>query len=443
MRRLIVFAVALVARAGVVLWAGSRFPAAADGIYYDQIARRIAQGLGSTWAWPDGAVTYAAHYPVGYPAILAVGYGLFGAYPAVAGWMNALLGAIAALLAYELARNAMSERLALVGGLLVALHPGLVLYTPAIMTEGVTAALLVVAVWLASRRRVLWLGIVLGVTTLVRPQMLVLAPLLGLLASGADASAKKRLGRAALACAVAVLVCVPWTARNCVRMHRCVLSFNGGWNLLIGAGETATGAWAPIDVPDECKTVWDEAEKDACFGRAARRIIAERPARFLALVPAKLAATFDYAGAPGFYLHAANPSAFGDRAKLVVGAVETLYERLAYGALLFAAALCPGPRRKARIVLGLASAPFLLLTHVYVAVLGIAVVLGLLGRTLLRLPLLFAATFFAIVTTAAVHAIFFGSGRYSMVVFPLVTALAPLAAAGRGRPSAGAGDVNL
>ena len=111
---------------------------------------------------------------------------------------------------------------------------------------------------------------------------------------------------------IALAVCAPWTIRNCARMGACGLSFNAGWNLLIGVSENATGAWAPVDVPAACRTVWDEAEKDACFGRAARRMIAERPGRFAALVPRKLAATFDYAGAPGFYLHASNPQAFGD-----------------------------------------------------------------------------------------------------------------------------------
>jgi hypothetical protein len=227
---------------------------------------------------------------------------------------------------------------------------------------------------------------------------------------------------------MALAVCAPWTARNCIRMNQCALvSFNGGWNLLIGAGEKATGAWSPVDVPDECKTVWDEAEKDRCFGRAARRIIAERPLRFLSLVPAKLAATFDYAGAPGYYLHASNPEAFGDRAKLIVGAVETLFERLAYGALLAGVALVPGPRRRLRLIVCAASAPFLVMTHAYIAVLGIVVALCLLGRALVQMPLIYPVAWGALVATAGVHATFFGSGRYSMVVFPLVTALAPIA----------------
>jgi hypothetical protein len=418
--------VAFVARAAVVLWASGRFPPAADGVYYHAIAVRVAQGLGSTWLWPDGKVTYAAHYPVGYPALLSLGYRLAGASPDAGAWVNALLGTAAAVAIHRLALSCMGPRRALGAGLAVALHPGLLMYTPALMTEGVTAALLAIAAWTASlrsRRGLIALGLVMGVATLVRPQSLVLAPCLGIVALGG--SRWERLRGAAIATCLALLVCAPWTIRNCVRMHRCALvSVNGGWNLLIGAAEEANGAWAPIKVPKSCETVWDEAEKDACFEREARRLIASSPARWVGLVPARLAATFDYAGAPGFYLHASNPEGFGDRAKVALGAAETIFERLTYlGALVFAG-LAPGPRRKARLLVAVVAAVLLFQLHAYLGVLGLAIALGLLGRSLIDGPVLPTATFFVLLATAAVHAAFFGAGRYAMVAFPLVTALA-------------------
>jgi hypothetical protein len=302
------------------------------------------------------------------------------------------------------------------------------MYTPALMTEGVTAALLALAAWMASlrsRRGLIALGVVMGIATLVRPQSLLLAPCLGLLSVGPPSRIADRLRGMALATALALMVCAPWTIRNCVRMRQCALvSFNGGWNLLIGAGETATGAWAPVEVPEPCRAVWDEAEKDQCFGREARRMIVRAPGRWLGLVPARLAATFDYAGAPGYYLHASNPDAFGDGAKTKLGVIETVYERLAYLGALVAAALAAGARQKARFIVAGVSAALLFQSHAYLAVLGLMVALGLRGRGLIDGPVLAPATFFGLLVTAAVHAVFFGSGRYSMVVFPLVTALA-------------------
>ncbi|HKQ70635.1 MAG TPA: glycosyltransferase family 39 protein [Polyangiaceae bacterium] len=428
--------VALVARMAVVVWAAGRWAPAADGVYYHTLAVRIARGLGSTWAWPDGAVTYAAHYPVGYPALLAAAYRAFGDTVSVAGAVNAVVGTLAALAAYRLVIASERPQWALSAGLAVALHPALVMYTPAVMTEGITAALVATGAWAASGKK--WyaaavVGCVVGAATLVRPQSILLAPLFGALAcSSPRARVAARFRGALTALVAALLICAPWTLRNCVRMHRCALvSFNGGWNLLIGSSERATGSFAPIDVPEACRTVWDEAEKDICFGREARRVIAAHPGRFLALVPARLAATFDYSGAPGYYLHASNPDAFGDRAKLLLGAVETVYERFAYLGALAAAALWRGPRQRVRFAVAVFSALLLLQVHAYLAVLGLCAVLGLLGRSLFEGPPLLPATLAALGATAVAHAVFFGAGRYSMVVFPLVTALAFL----RGAPS--------
>ena len=425
---LVVAGVALVARIAALNWAGERFSPTADGFYYHTIAARIAAGLGSTWLWPDGKVTYAAHYPVGYPAILAAVYAWTGPSVVVAGFVNALIGSAGALAAYRLAREATGPRWALAAGLAVALHPALVMYTPAVMTEGITAALVAVAAWAASRRSrggVIALGCVIGVATLVRPQSLLLAPGFGILAVARGAPVITRLQRATVATALALAVCAPWSIRNCVRMNQCALvSFNGGWNLLIGAHEGATGTFAPLKAPEACRTVWDEAEKDVCFGREARGMIARDPLRWLGLVPAKLAATFDYSGAPGFYLHQSNGDAFDFEAKRVLGIVETAYERLAYLGALAMAALARGPLRRARLAVAAVSCALLFQTHAYLAVLGLMVALGLRRKDLFQGPTLGAALFVSLVATAAMHAIFFGSGRYSMVLFPLVTAFA-------------------
>src|SRR5262249_23511001 len=126
---------------------------------------------------------------------------------------------------------------------------------------------------------------------------------------------------------IVIGVCLPWTARNCVRMHRCALvSVNAGWNLLIGT-QTENGGWQEVDVPAECRTVWDEAEKDACFERAAKSAIARKPITWASRAPAKLRTTFDYFGAGPWYLHAANPARFSDFARVAWGIVETIVSR--------------------------------------------------------------------------------------------------------------------
>jgi 4-amino-4-deoxy-L-arabinose transferase-like glycosyltransferase len=425
-----VTAVALAARLAVVAWAAGRFPPAADGTYYHAIATRIAAGEGYTWLWPDGAVTYAAHYPIGYPAMLGGLYAVFGAKPVVAMLLHAVLGALAAFAIHRLAWPMMTPRRALAAGLVVALHPALVPYTAALMTEGVTAAWLAIACALAAEARFrdrpwVWrslAGLVMGIATLTRPQVLVLAPLLGAL-STREIKACPRVMAALVVSAITVGCCLPWTARNCVRMNRCALvSVNAGWNLLIGE-ETESGSWGEIEVPEACREVWDEAAKDACFERAARERIASSPGRWLTKIPTKLAVTFDYFGAAPWYLHTSNPAAFPDRAKLVLGVAETIVSRVLLVAALLVSVGAPGARSKGRVALVLLGVAFALTSHGWVALLVLALLTALVPIHPEDAPLLpWSAA--VIVATAATHAVFFGAGRYGLVVVPFVSALA-------------------
>jgi hypothetical protein len=208
-------------------------------------------------------------------------------------------------------------------------------------------------------------------------------------------------------------------------MHRCALvSVNSGWNLLIGA-TTDTGAWQPVAVPAECTTVWDEAAKDTCFERAALRGIGRSPAEWLRRAPAKLAVTFDYFGAAPWYLHASNPSEFGERARVALGAVETFVCRLLLLAALVACARAPGPRGLARRVVAFAGAAFALTVHGWLGYAALPAVIGLSGRrAFARGPFVVAATAAVVIETGLVHAVFFGAGRYGLLVAPFVAIIA-------------------
>jgi hypothetical protein len=398
--------VALAARLAVVAWASGRFPPAGDGVYYDTIARRIAAGHGYTWLWPDGAVTYAAHYPVGYPALVGAAFSVFGSRVAVAMVLNAVLGALGAGAAHRIALRAMPAK----NALLIA-----VAFAAATRDGERPWSSLVLS------------GVTMGAATLVRPQCLALAPILGLLAApGRPGSAlRSRVAAAGVALGLAVLVCLPWTARNCVRMQRCALvSVNGGWNLLIGA-ETATGGWAEVVVPTECREVWGEAAKDTCFELAARRRIAENVGAWLAKAPAKVAQTFDYIGAAPWYLHASNPSAFDDGAKLALGAGETVVTRLLLALALVGIARRGETHAKARWAVVAVGLVFTVLVHAWVGYVALAVAVVLRGlRAWLEGPLLVSWTAALIAVTALTHAAFFGAGRYGLVVLPFVALLA-------------------
>lgn len=438
-----VFLVALFVRALVVFWAGGRVAPAADGTFYDTVARRIAQGEGYSWLWPDGTVTSAAHYPIGYPGLLGIAYRLFGAELGVAFWVNAMVGAAAAPLAYMLGKSAAhrlrhdrAERVGIVSGLLVALLPSLWLYTPALMTEGPILTLLLAAATLADRLDerlrttekpgLLWvaLGLVLGISTLFRPQSIVFAPLLPLFLAG-----RAPLGRrfAGMLCATAVALCVvlPWTARNCAQMDRCTfVSANGGWNLLIGTFPEGKGGFAPVEgdrVPAECREVFPEVAKDQCFGRAGARRIAEEPIAWLGLIPDKLRVTFDYTGVAAEYLLRAG--ALTERGHLAIGGLEIVSQRVLCLIALLGFARGRRLSRLSWMLLG-GAALGLVGLGAYLGQLCVLLALLSRGRDSLAHERLLALT---LAVTMGIHAGFFGAGRYSLPVLPFFAPLAALA----------------
>ncbi len=425
-----VLALALLSRLAVVVWGWSRFPPEADGKFYHTVAQRIAHGQGYTWLWGDGAVTYAAHYPVGYPALVGAGYAVFGPSPGVAMSIAAVLGAVASLLGYDVLARHTTPRRALAGGLLLALHPARCRTPRRSSTVWRPRSFWWrPGWWTALQRRphaplkaLVLLGLLFGALTLLRPQSLVLAPVFGALALRGR-GAKGYLAGAAVVVALTVATCLPWTLRNCARMDRCALvSVNGGWNLLIGA-QTENGAWQEIRVPETCRNVFSEAGKDTCFEKAAKEEIRARPMTWLLRVPAKLGATFDYFGAGPWYLHASSPAAFGDGAKTALGAIETLVHRITLLGALAVLGLTKGAQRwrRPRTVLAALGALAALFPHGgALAHLALAILAGIDTR----LPSRLASAVLA--ATLALHAVFFGAGRYGLVVVPFVVMVALL-----------------
>jgi len=427
------FGLALALRLLVAVFAAGRFPPADDGVFYHAVAQRLAHGDGYTWAWPDGSVTYAAHYPVGYPALIALAYAAGGPRPLCAMLVNALVGALLVVGVHACALRVTSLARAQLAALAVALHPTLILYTAALMTEAVAASglILLCAYALCARAKQggwVWrlpLGVGGGLLVLIRPQLLPLVPLLGAVAvsvptqlsRGRELVARLRGGAEVLL--LALMCCAPWTARNCAKMDGCVfVSANGGWNLLIGTLPEGQGSFASIagpTVPPECRSVFGEAAKDRCFGRAGLRRLRAEPAAWLALAPRKLGQLFDHSAVASSYLQTSNGMLVTERVKLVLATAETLWSRL----LLLGA--CFGLFRASRCWWGrgfaLGGALFSLSPWGYLAELGVlgALLVGRPGPG--RRPLLFLAT--AVLGLCFVtHIVFFGAARYGLVWTP-------------------------
>jgi 4-amino-4-deoxy-L-arabinose transferase-like glycosyltransferase len=403
-----------------------------DGHYYHFGAQRIARGLGysedvivrgvSVWKpW--------CHYPVGYSALLGAFYEILGDGVWVAPLVNAIAGTALSVLSWAIGRRFLSERRARFGGLLVALHPGLVLYTAVVMNEIVSACLALLALYLLQLggerlRGAVGGGIVLGLGTLVRPTLLLLGPLT---AFAAPARWRRSLLLAAVASGVAVASVLPWTWRNCRVMDGCAfVSTNGGWNLAIGA-ITETGRFTTLRASDGCPVVTGQVQQDRCWAEEGKRRILADPWRWVSLMPKKLAQTFDHESFAVEYLREAAPRAWPEARRVAM-------RDLTSGARVIAASV-----GALASVLGVALYVALVDAHPFW--LGVPLILTLALLPLPGRPSLGAAgrgLVALIGSTALAHSIFFGDDRYHLVTTP---ALALLVAAALRRPAPPAAKV--
>lgn len=438
-----------------------------DAHYYDFGAQRIADGLGysADRTTPHGVVWQPwCHYPVGYSGFLGAVYAIVGRGPHVGPLANAVVGAVLAAVVHRLALRVTTPRRALVAGLVTALAPPLVVYTPLLMTEPLAALGLLAApaVYLALRRRGRWpalvaAGAILGLATLVRPQSLVCAPALALFVWHEDVGAPlaRRARAAALAAAIGAAACLavvaPWTARNCRVMDGCALvSTNGGWNLAIGASPRATGRFEALHGSDGCREVTGQVHQDRCWQQVGLRWIAADPLRWLGLVPAKLSHTFDHQSFPIGYLGEADPTSWPEPRKAAWRRILTVASRV----LLVVAALglVGRPRSLARAevprLVALAAVSGLAVLAAWpegsrawplaIAIVALAAARRWVGP---ELPAPAGAAVvaylgFVLASTCAIHAVFFGEDRYQIVVMPALAVLAALALSRAPRPAA-------
>ncbi len=332
----------------------------------------------------------------------------------------------------------MSRERARVAAGLVAIHPGLIAYSAVVMTEPLAALLLLSAGLAALHYRgrpqaVLVSGLLLGLATLVRPSSLLAAPLLAFTQPRPYWHAALR---GAAASALALLVVLPWTLRNCARMDGCALvSTNGGWNLAIGA-ITETGRFQTLRAKDGCAIVTGQVQQDDCWAKVGRAKILKDPKHWLGLAPLKLSQTFDHESFAIEYLHEADPGRWPEDRRVAARELLTAFHRAILALSAFGVVAWPLFARDdkralytqcalATVFAGLAllavfsdAHPFYLLA-VLPPIAGLCRVPGApaqgpAGWYLLGLVL----------ATALTHVLFFGEDRYHLVIAPIFCLLA-------------------
>ena len=160
-------------------------PPGPDADSYDALGWRLATGQG--YVGDDGKPT--AYWPVGYPALLAVVYLVWGHSWLAAGVMNAILGTAIVFLTYWLARQVVSTKKAVIAAAIIALLPSYVVaYTSNLRNETFYAVFVLFAliatihaVRTPTWRTAVLLGVVIGLGVYVRPTLLLFPFVFGVL----------------------------------------------------------------------------------------------------------------------------------------------------------------------------------------------------------------------------------------------------------------------
>ncbi len=204
-----------------------------DAYIYDRSAREIARE-------GPGALDVPYYQPPGYPMLLGAVYAVAGGDTVSPRVLNAILGTATALLIFFLARRLQGDLAGWIAAILYATY-GPVLYfegqllPPALLLFLTTAALAALLAADGAAAPARWLGaagLLLGLATVTRPTVVLLA---AGLAVWWLRGARRRAGWVAAAAFLVALL--PVTAANVLGGRQPVLvSWNGGINFYLGNG---------------------------------------------------------------------------------------------------------------------------------------------------------------------------------------------------------------
>ncbi|MGD8718940.1 MAG: glycosyltransferase family 39 protein [Candidatus Zixiibacteriota bacterium] len=402
---LIIFGAALALRLGYA--AVSPPPPISDESSYDALARSVLAGGGFS---EDGVPT--AYRPVGYVAVLAVSYAVFGIHfwPVII--VQCIVGAATAVLTWRLAALFFSENAARAAGLIVATLPSQWAYTARLFPVALMGFFVVAATYVnikyGKTAAAAGAGFLAGVATLAAPVLSFLPGAFFIMDLLAGRGPKRALLRAAVAACVTAAVVAPWTYRNWRVLDAFVpVSTNGGVVLWMGNNPDANGSYVfPLSPANPLWSVADEVERDRLGRRLALEYIRDDPGAFLKLLVPKFA-----------HLYGSDISAFQYGAAVrgidVAVSARSVSARLAQAAYaLLIAGFIVGMMKNRRRIFGAAG-----------------------GRLRLAALLVMPACL------TACYLVFHGFDRYHFPMLPFMAILAGAALCGDGDPAPARGDV--
>lgn len=274
-----------------------------DELYYDQLARRVAEGR-----WLADAPFF---YGPLYPYLLGLLYAVAGPSPAAARAVQLVLGALACAPVFWLGRRLFDRRVGLLAAAATALYGPWLLLSGSLLYDQLAPLLVTLFLLAALRARESGrprdhaaAGVLLGLAALGRANVLLWLPAAALLAwregrGEGGVAAWRGWGALALACG---LTLAPAALHNLAAGDAVPLTTNGGLNFLIGNGPDATGGFrqpAGLDLQADptgqraaeaaAGRALRPSETSAHFLRAAVDHVRAHPGAWLALLARKVA----------------------------------------------------------------------------------------------------------------------------------------------------------
>ncbi len=249
-----IFAAAFVLRLLYVLWnsADPSLTASTDAYFYHHSAKAMSIGRG--YIFPGhlmegpvnpvygGAPT--AYWPPGYTAFLSAVYVLPGPDMIMGKLLNVALGALTCSVVFATGRLMWNRGIGVAAGLILTLWPSHVLFSTLLLTEVsytfLVALILLVATWgirsgaIKNKLFVFALGLLVGATTLLRGEGLLLPLVLG--AAVWAALSFRAAARFALISFAGVAIMIGgWTVRNVIQLDA-PIPINTGSSVVLSLG---------------------------------------------------------------------------------------------------------------------------------------------------------------------------------------------------------------
>ena len=259
-------------------------------LYYEGAAS-IAKGSGYLiYGYPS------AYEPIGYSMFLALLFKIFGTNILIGKVANLFLASISLIFIYLIAKISFKKELfALISMLLLAVLPLHIMYTSVLSTEIIfTTFLLAVTYLIMLPKSKMWkyivLGVLLGLSSLIKPYMMVFQFAIFTLELIEIKNVKRCLAHFLLITVFMVITISPWTIRNYSLFHKLIpISTNGGYNLYVNNNPYANGSWQdPFKIPESpllsykhiSDDFWDEVKVDEAGKKYAFKWIVHNPADF-------------------------------------------------------------------------------------------------------------------------------------------------------------------